>query len=58
MQDDSDRAFAAILARHTTTAKSVETGSESVEAIAEEHERPSRKMASHLPLLVGGGGGI
>lgn len=58
MQDDAARAFATILADRASRTTPVETGSEPVAATLEQHERPPRKMASHLPLLVGGGGGI
>jgi len=58
MQDDAARAFAAILAGHATPAEPVEAGSGSVEEAPEQRERPPRKMASHLPVSVGGGGRI
>ena len=58
MQDDAARAFAAILAGHDPSAKSVEAGSEPVEGPPGQQERPPRKMASHLPVSVGGGGRI
>lgn len=55
MQDDAARAFAAMLAAHAVP---VEAGREPVEGLAEQHDRPPGKMASHLLVSVGGGGGI